>query len=110
MLTTVLRLLHPVTLAITQALTEQPELPPEARTAMPTASGEECESYNRARKVQAVTVHLMRNGAHDRRVGDAEILDAASALGWPTSSPKMLAAVRAALVVLQHDHGIHVVR
>ncbi|MGP3777000.1 hypothetical protein ACTWJ8_39825 (plasmid) [Streptomyces sp. SDT5-1] len=109
MLAAIRHLFRPARVTISRALNAPftPDLPPEAKKAMPGASGEECIAYNRARKVQAITVHLMRTGAHARPVADLEILDAAKACGWRECSPKTLAAVRAAHAVLRHDPGVH---
>ncbi|MFE2991417.1 hypothetical protein [Streptomyces sp. NPDC059262] len=93
-------LLHTAHVITLHDLSTPPDLPPTADKAMPGASADECTTYNRSRKAQAVAIHLLRGDTHGRNVADAEILDAAAVLGWPTSSPSTLAAVRAALAFM----------
>ncbi|AVZ70895.1 hypothetical protein SLUN_00045 [Streptomyces lunaelactis] len=82
-------------------------LPPVARTALPTATGEEAVSYNRARKALPIALHMLQNGA---TVGHAETeqqIDAAAyALGWDEISDQTRAAVRANLGVLERHPDI----
>ncbi|MFD7205921.1 hypothetical protein [Streptomyces sp. NPDC059893] len=92
--------LHTAHVITLHDLSTPPDLPPTADKAMPGASADECTTYNRSRKAQAVAIHLLRGDARGRNVADAEILDAAAELGWPTSSPSTLAAVRAALAFM----------
>lgn len=93
-------LLHTARVITLHDLSAPPDLPPTADKAMPDANADECTTYNRVRKAQAVAIRLLRDDSRSRNVADAEILDTAAVLGWPTSSPSTLAAVRAVLAVM----------